>query len=385
MKELAIEKLVFGGMGLARTDSGIVFVEKALPGEIVQAELSGKKGGIPIYTVKEIITSSPARTTPSCQYFGICGGCDWQYIDYDNQVNLKTEIFKECIKRTGKIESMPEIEIYKSPAWKYRIRAQLKTDKKIPAMGFYKKQTREIIKINECPLLSYNLNKLLLNQEKILQGLPGGTKELKVFEGNDNIASFPLARPFTKKITKKTIGTAEFVVSGKDFFQGNKFLIEKMGIWSKESLKGDFFIDVFGGTGLFSVLHGNNFKNGILIETGKAQIKRAQINLKANNINNINAKLISAESFFTEIYKTLPQPDCIILDPPRPGISKIVRNAIINIAPPLILYISCNPSTQARDIGILARQAGYRIIKAAIFDLYPQTHHIETGLLLQRQ
>jgi tRNA/tmRNA/rRNA uracil-C5-methylase (TrmA/RlmC/RlmD family) len=153
-----------------------------------------------------------------------------------------------------------------------------------------------------------------------------------------------------------------------------------MGNWAKSYIKGHSFIDMYGGLGFFSIMLGENFSQGLLIENVKSQVEQANNNFRKNNIKHIRAEIMSAEDYLSQ--KSLPETDLLIVDPPRPGLTRKVREGIHDLNPGSILYISCNPSTQARDVDFLIKKCCYSIKKAALFDLYPQTHHIETALLL---
>lgn len=146
--QLNIEKMVYGGYGLARTEDGVILVENVLPGEVVKADIINKKGGVPVGFPFELIEVSPHRIEPRCKYVGECGGCTWQHIEYDQQLNYKRDIFIDCLTRIGKIKDIPEIEIVSSPEWEYRIRAQLKVDVEKGCIGFYKRKTNDVISID---------------------------------------------------------------------------------------------------------------------------------------------------------------------------------------------------------------------------------------------
>lgn len=380
--EIKIEKLIFGGMALARVDGKALFVEGGLPGEIVRAELSGKKGGVDYYNVSDIIGKSEKRRDPNCQYYGICGGCDWLHVDYSEQLKSKEEIFKEQLQRVGKISEFPEIEIFKAKEYGYRIRAQIKVDQTNNSLGFFKKGSNDIVDISNCPLLSNSLNEILKNKENVLLSVDDDTKQIKLLDSGEQIISFPVIDGFTEPNGIKRVDDKEFMISGKNFFQSNQFLLSDMGNWVKKNAEGKTFIDMYGGLGFFSVFVGDRFENGILVESDRKMVKAATKNFKRNSLKNIKALALSSEKFFSS--RQAQSADCIIVDPPRPGLTKKVRLALGELLPRQIIYISCNPSTQARDIGFLVNHRDYKIKAAALFDLYPNTHHMETGLILER-
>ncbi len=377
---LYIEKLIFGGLGLSRTKDGVVFVEQVIPGETVEAEIVGEKSHTPVAYPVKIIEKSPLRRKSPCKYYGICGGCNFQYLEYFQQLNSKKDMFIECLQRIGKINDIPDIELFDSPEWEYRIRAQIKVDLEKENLGFFKKKTNEVVSIEQCPLLVPEINTVFRKQKEVVSNLTNRIKQIKIIAGDDNVTAFPVIPDITKNQAKIKVSNRVFSVTGESFFQGNRFLLEKMGTWAKPYVKGNFFIDMFGGIGFFSIILGDKFSRGLLIENNTPQVKCAQRNFAENKMSHIDTEAISAEKYLSR--KNPPKTDCLIVDPPRPGLTRKVREGIRDLQPESILYISCNPSTQARDVGFFTKKCGYTIKKAALFDLYPQTHHMETGLLL---
>lgn len=231
--------------------------------------------------------------------------------------------------------------------------------------------------IEHCPLLCDQINGLL----KTISGKPeyisGGN--LKVISGDDGLTSDPLLPSITKSVASIRVGDFRFEVNGGSFFQSNRFLLEQLGNWAKPLVGGDFCVDLFGGTGFFSIMLSNNFKRGLLIESVDAQVQMANKNYASNGIFSFTAQHCSAE----QVQSAIPvKPDLLIIDPPRPGLTKKAREGVKMVGAEKILYVSCNPSTQARDICFLTKQCGYAIEKMALFDLYPNTHHLETAILL---
>ena len=382
--QLVIEKMVFGGYGLARTKDGVILIENVLPGEVVKADITKKKGGVPVGIPYEFVETSPHRKEPRCKYVGDCGGCDWQHIEYTQQLNFKRDIFIDCLTRIGKIKSIPEIEVIPSPQWEYRIRAQLKVNVEKRCIGFFRRKTNEVISIDNCPLLDPQINILLKNQKEIIPALTKNVKQLKVIAGtNNSITSKPQVAGFTQSEATINVGKIKFIVTGNSFFQGNRFLLENLGRWAEPSVSGKFFIDMYGGLGFFSIMLGKKFSRGLLIESAEQQVEQARKSYADNNMDHISAKATSAETFFDKQSNTLPKTDLIIVDPPRPGLTRKVREGIRDLKPRAVLYVSCNPSTQARDVGFFINKCGYIIERGALFDLYPQTHHMETLLFLR--
>lgn len=381
----AVEKLVFGGYGLARTDRGVLLVEGALPGEIVETEPAGTRGGVNVAKCKTVLEASPKRRDPPCPYFDRCGGCDWQHMTYDQQLLSKKEIVVDCFERIGKIGQLPEIAVNPSPEWAYRCRTQIKLDRPESLLGFYRKKTNSVVGIEHCPLLVQSLNTILEKQAYVLANTPQDTYQIRAVSSSEgHIASSPVIKNMTENQISIRVGRGIFLVSGGSFFQGNIFLLEKLGSWARGMVGGNFFVDMFGGAGLFSVMLGDLFTRGVLVETLSDLAELANRNLHANRMSHIHAEAVSGEDFFKiAAHSRYPRPDCIMVDPPRPGLSRAVREGICGMRPKTVVYVSCNPSTQARDVGFLTSKCGYSIEHVELFDLYPQTHHVETGLILR--
>lgn len=386
MVRVTIEKLVHGGQSMARLTSGqVIFVNGGIPGETVEIETPGTKGGIATAEISDIAEPSAQRRTPPCPYFGACGGCSWQHMTYDAQLRAKENIFDECLSRIGKLRIVPPSEIFESPEWAYRCRAQYKLDWDSKTIGFYRRGTNEVIPIGSCPLLVSSLNELPASSQAPFHQLPHGTRELKVLAGKGGRkASSPVCRGLTEEETEIEVGEACFRIFGGGFFQGNQFLHETLGSWAEPYVSGEYFIDLYGGAGFFSVLLGKRFAKGVLIESSPTLVENAAENLSLNGLSHVAAVEVSAERFTARL--DLPEkftPDLVVVDPPRPGLTKKAMGNLISLHPRSILYVSCNPATQARDIGKLVHRYGYSIDRRALFDLYPQTHHLETAVLLR--
>ncbi|MBN2189520.1 MAG: class I SAM-dependent RNA methyltransferase [Chitinispirillaceae bacterium] len=382
IQTVTIEKLVFGGAGLARTGEGIVFVNDVAPGETVEIEFTGKKGGVAFARPKKILTASTARRTPACPLYGRCGGCDWLHIDYQTQVECKKEMTVECMRRIGHVKEYADPEVQTADEHGYRRRAQLQIDRNGFA-GFFARRTNDVVPVRRCPLLVDALNALI---GEIADGsitLPPSIKNLKTVAGDDDsAASSPLIAGKTTESVKVTVGNKTFEVPGSGFFQNNSVLLERLGAWAHDHVEGAFCVDLYGGSGFFSVMVADRFKEGVLIESVGAEAAAARKNFNRNGIAHIRALEGTAEDLV--MLAGNKAVDCLIVDPPRPGLTPRAREAAAALKPKAILYVSCDPSTQARDAGFFVNKEGYKISSAALFDLYPNTHHIESLLLLKR-
>lgn len=376
MNIVTIEKLVFGGNGLIRTSEGVVFVPGVLPGEQVEITPPVKMRGTCFSELKRVIEASVNRRKPQCPYFGVCGGCDWMYIVYDEQVRIKKEIYKETFRKIAQHTSLPEPEIITSPESGYRMRARLQINHKGEA-GFFRGNSNEIIQIKSCPLLSERLNTLFAQQYPVNRY--NGKNELRVIDGDQSIASDPHIKGVTMLFTDITVDGKVFKVNGGDFFQSNRFVNQSLGTWFRPFIGGNFCVDLYGGSGFFSMMVASQFKQGLLIESIKSQVDNANANFTRNGINNFKAVCSESERLLAVCSK---HPDCMIVDPPRTGLTKDVRSAIAKLKPRTIVYVSCNISTQARDCEYFVKELRYTIRKTAMFDCYPNTSHIESVMIL---
>lgn len=382
-QRVTIEKLVFGGYGLARTDAGVIFVTGVAPGETVLVEPFAKKGGSTIARPVEIIESSPVRRTPPCPLAGRCGGCDWLHIAYHAQCKAKQEIIRDCMTRIGRLKMVPDIETMSADEFSYRHRCQIKISAEGNA-GFYARNTNDVVTVTACPLLVHSLNALLADLAASPISVPASLPGLMVIAGDDDqIASSPMISGRTAGGVTLTVDNKKFEVQANGFFQSNRPLLRDFGAWARPFIGGNFFVDLYGGSGFFSLMLADRFKQGLLIESIEAQVRQAQDNFRRNGCAHIAAKAGRAEDIARIVGSR--KIDCIIVDPPRPGLTRKACESIAGLAPESLLYVSCNPSTQARDLGFLVTHAGYVVVKIAIFDLYPNTHHIESVALLERR
>ena len=249
---VTIEKLVHGGLGLARTDRGVVLVSDVAPGEKVRVIPDGARGGQPCARPVEIVEPAACRRAPPCEHFGTCGGCDWLHITYDAQLSIKGGIFVECLERIGKIRLNDACEVFPSPEFGYRQRCQFKIGRLPAKAGFYKRKSRTVVSIARCPLLVLPLNVVLEALPRLVGQLPSDTHQVRAIAGTDGtIASSPVLRNVTVDTTVLRTGNHSFTVSGDSFFQGNRHVSEKLGTWPLDVLDGGYCVDLYGGVGFF--------------------------------------------------------------------------------------------------------------------------------------
>ena len=380
---LRIEKLVHGGLGIARGPKGTVFVSGAVPGELVEVEVTGRRASTEFARISRIVEPAADRRTPFCPHAGVCGGCDWQHIRYERQVALKREILLECFRRQGKLERLPEIEVVSADEKAYRMRAQLKLDRQRSGVGFYERATNTVAPIESCPLLVPELDRFVAGLRARLASLPRDIEHVKAIAGTDGaVASLPVIRGLSVAETAITVAGTEFRVSGDSFFQNNLFLVERLGQWPAERVGGQHCLDLYGGAGFFAAFVAPRFADVCLVEEVPSLVRLAGDTFRRHGLNHCRAVHATAERFLASATGPL---DCVIADPPRQGLDRAVVDGIRRLAPQTLVYVSCDPATLARDVGLLVTPGAYTVAEVALFDLYPNTHHLESVVLMRRQ
>ncbi len=366
-----IEKLVYGGEGLARLDGRVILTPYVLPDEVVTAEVAPVKKGLFRGRLIEIESPSPARVAPLCPYFQCCGGCQYQLIEYAQQVELKRSILREVLRRVGKIEYEGDIAAIWGEPWAYRNRIQLHVDR--GALGYFEPGSRKLCPIDHCPIASPALNQAIA---ELATPLPySGALELFTNESQVQINILDRA-PRSVFSTLESIGAtgpieyAGFRVSRNSFFQVNRFLIDPLVECATSGREGNSAFDLYAGVGLFSSRLAEKFHKVTAVESGPSAVRDLEHNLQGS----VDIENCGVEQFLAQCKQT---PDFILADPPRAGLGKEAVADLARIRAPRITIVSCDPATLSRDLrGLL--DAGYRIEKITVVDLFPQTFHIET-------
>ncbi|MGO9367218.1 MAG: 23S rRNA (uracil(1939)-C(5))-methyltransferase RlmD [Terriglobales bacterium] len=431
---LSIEKLIYGGDGLARAVAGAdgrsmaVFVPFVLPGERVEAEIQQEKPGFARGSVTQLIETSPDRMEARCPYFRQCGGCHYQHISYPRQLEFKASILRETLQRIAKIELRSEIRVHPSPPWNYRNRTRLQV-RVAPEfrLGYFRFGSHEFLSVRECPISSPLINRGIA---RVLElgglGCPAEVDEIELFadaaderllawafcgreadqkrllrwaqelerelpeisgvtffssrrRGEEDELHEPKVRAQSgaKVIRYRTRGH-EYEVSAGSFFQVNRHLIDELASVVTGNVRGEVALDLYAGVGLFSAVLAENFHHNFSVEPSQTSYADLVKNVPAN------VKAVGAR---TEDYLSSglvrKRPDLIVVDPPRTGLGKKVVRALVDLVAPRIRYVSCDPATLARDLATLLA-AGYHVEEAHLFDLFPETFHIESVMLLER-
>jgi len=378
-ESLQIEKLVYGGEGLARLDGRVVLTPYVLPGETVRVSIEPVKKDLLRGRLLDVATASPARVAAACPYFQRCGGCQYQHAEYSAQLENKIAILREVLKRLAKIEFDGEIAAVQGEPWGYRNRIQLHIER--GEVGYFEHGSRRLCSVDRCPVASPVLNQAIAKLSEAKMRFSGG---VELFTNESDVQYNLLDRAprdvFSVLSAMGTSGAIEyggFRVSRNSFFQVNRFLVDALVGAAAADESGQSAIDLYAGTGLFSRRLAGRFQKVIAVEAGLSAFRDLEHNLAGS----IQAENSGTEEYLARFEGTA---DFILADPPRAGLGPVVVKELTRIGAAAVTIVSCDPATLARDLkGLMA--GGYRIDKLTLVDLFPQTFHVETVARLTRE
>ena len=373
---LDIGNIANGGHFVARHDNQIIFVRHAISGETAKVKVTAINSRFAFGDAVEILKPSKDRISPPCKYSHPegCGGCDFQHINYNVQSDLKKEVLKDQFKRITKIDILPEI-ITANPSnglhWRSRLNLAISENKKV---GLRAHKSNNVIEIDECLIALKEINKSDIfsanwDSKENLNISCSSTNQINISQVNKSIIG-------PDKLTEN-VDKNEYTISPKSFWQSHinaPSLLLQQVIKDADIQHDQIVCDLYGGVGLFTLPISKLIgKNGQihLIEMNDTCIEDA--NIMFEHIDNIYIHHGTVEQKLGSVKKI----DTIILDPPRNGVSKQVINQMIEKKPNKIIYVSCNPSTLARDSKILLDNK-YSLSNIVGLDLFPMTHHLES-------
>ena len=427
---LLIEKLVYGGDGLGHAEGNTVFVPYVLPNEEIRAEVTSRKKKLVWAKPLEILKEDAARIKPVCPHFGTCGGCHYQHASYESQVALKIEILRETLSRMGGVNWTGDITPHTAEPLHYRNRAQWAVRNANPrALGYYLPESNAIVPIDHCDVLSPALADTFARLQEIARdgSLPSEVLEIEAFvdSADSKVALNVAFKEFPKPVAELTklfhstvpalyslllldqkknrfelsgpgyliqeAGGYQFRVSHLSFFQVNRFLVEDLLRTVIAGAKGDLALDLYAGVGFFTLPLTKAFQRVVSVDANLSATR----NLR-ENADTADTTILSQHVQTEEFLKTTTEtPDFVVLDPPRAGLGQTSAQKLAELGPKEIAYLSCDPSTLARDLAILMHTPRkpaevtttahhYEIQSMDFFDLFPQTYHIEALVRLRR-
>ncbi len=366
----------------ARFEEQTISVFGGLPGERVVARIVRYRrrrrrfiSGI----VERVLSPSPHRVAPPCPIFGPCSGCQWQHVSYDHQLTLKREAVENEIRRYSELDGVSVAPTIPSPQpFNYRNHARF-TVRRGGSLGFSNRITRRFVPVDECMLMAPGVNYALAE----LQGKCAETTQLSVRYGintGDYLVQPTLQNPDIDLSSGQTHYLEEllghrFRVASPSFFQVNTRQAERMAELVRDRLEltgTETLLDAYAGVGTFAVLLAGDAGRVIAVEESSAAVRDAALNAESvSNVEFVEAKTEHAlETLVTPV-------DAVILDPPRSGCDHRVLAALARLSPRRVVYVSCDPSTLARDLAILAG-GGMSVLRVEPLDMFPQTYHVET-------
>jgi 23S rRNA (uracil1939-C5)-methyltransferase len=439
--ELKIEKLVYGGDGLARLPADAhgrgktVFLPYVLPGEQVDANLIQSRSGFSRAKLNAVLTPSPDRVTPECPYFGQCGGCEYQHINYEAQLGYKVEILRETLRRTAKLQLEIEVQTHSSQPWQYRNRTRLHIRHSPEfVLGYFRGNSHELMTVELCPISSPLINQGISAVWELgrMGKVPSAVHGLQFFANHNDEAMllelYLLSEEDRGKLTEfagavmaqvpaiagvilfvtspvedesrqlaplsaihtglsTAIGADQLVyhaawhdyrVSGGSFFQTNRYLVDELLNVATDGIEGETAFDLYAGVGLFTVPLAKKFGTVIAVEASPNAVRDLQHNVP------VGVKIVRATTeAFLQKQATQYKPDFVLLDPPRGGLGEKATAALCRTAAKVVTFVSCDPATLSRDLRLLL-ESGFKVEQAHLFDQFPQTAHMETVLRLVR-
>lgn len=490
--DLTIESIAPGGEGVAKFNNCTIFVERAAPGDLATVRLYDVRKDFAKGKIETLIKPSNQRQEAPCAYFDWCGGCQWQHLTYEAQLEAKQDIVRQAMVRVGKLDLKDvvlEPTLGADPNFRYRNKSQFpvqkgqkikETGKRRLKVGYFERNSHDLVDINECLVQPEELDLLMISAKRLLEdaGIPaydehsqkGLLRHILIRQAHSSgqiIITFVLFAPglyalsdnlqnqfarlteklikdypaiqgvnlnFNSKATNRIMGATtatidgsgkiqetlysndpalsqshkdgiKFALSASSFFQINtrqtEIILERIykEIFSDTTdganAKSKTILDAYAGVGTIALWLAPGAQKVVAIEEHPQAVLDGRANVELNNFDNVQFEEGDVEKVLPELIKKNFKPDCIVLDPPRKGVSLAVIDSVLKMAPRKIVYMSCNPVTLARDLaklvspdssenGEIGENIGYKVERILPFDMFPQTYHVESLALLKR-
>jgi 23S rRNA (uracil1939-C5)-methyltransferase len=399
-----------GGAAVARDEGKVWLVNYALPGEVVEAEPRGRQGGVAVARTTRVIERSPHRVDAPCPYFGECGGCQLQHAAYAHQLALKRQVVEEAWSRAG-LRLPPDAAVLgMDDPWRYRIRGEFEAVSTPDGwrFGFHRLRSHSVLPVDSClihdarieralPAFARAANELKLTglQNLLLTVEPAGTGLLWRLRFHGREPRWP-RDDFAHRVGELLSEVAllddamslefsglTFRVRSDTFVQTNyrqmvvlyRTALDMLNVKADENV-----LDLYAGIGTISVAVAQNAESVTAVEENPHAVQLGRLNARINS-----ARVEYLQGKVEDVLRQvrMGRHQAVVLDPPRAGCEPAALAELIRLGPARIVYVSCEPSTHARDLVGLVR-GGYRVRRAAIVDMFPQTYHVESVALLER-
>ncbi|MEQ1634236.1 MAG: class I SAM-dependent RNA methyltransferase [Planctomycetota bacterium] len=370
--DVTVERLAFGGFAIARHEGFALFVPFGAPGDRLRVAITEVDKRHAMARITEILEPSTHRREPRCKHFGECGGCHFQHIDYEEQVRQKAAFVKDALVRTGGLDWQQDVPIHHAGEWRYRARTQLKVDRR--EMGFHRAFTKNVVEIEECPVLASELESALPSLREALQRVPKGERvhQIEGACGKGGASWAPDLPGIRKDLVEHEVLGFSYFVEPESFFQGNHLLVDRLVAHAVDGEKGDLAFDLYAGVGLVTLPLSKQFARVVGVEDERRAATLGRVNVKQNGCNNVHYHRQTTEQFLAG---NKLRPDVALIDPPRLGAKRALPQ-LLALAAPRLIYVSCDPNTMARDLKDLIA-GGYDLESVHAFDMFPQTYHVE--------
>ncbi|HEU4340301.1 MAG TPA: 23S rRNA (uracil(1939)-C(5))-methyltransferase RlmD [Candidatus Binatia bacterium] len=418
---LEIETLSYGPYGIGRLEGRVIMIPATAPGDTVRARIVEAKGNYAVGEMVTLVEPSVKRQTPPCQYFDRCGGCSWQHLRYDAQLQAKQRSVDDALRRIGKMAEYELRPIIPSPReFRYRRRIRLQSDKH-RRLGFYRALSHEPIEIDSCLIADEPADLQIGNMRRWVGELDTAIGQVEIVAGDEPgelvviataeadfnprdaavcsglLAGKPpvsgviiLGRGWRRtfgqpKISVRTEGDTRLQVEADVFTQvnreGNREILQAL-LWAGEFKGSDRVLELYCGAGNFTLSVAKRVREIVAVEANRAAIDGGKLSAQLNDVQNIRWKCAQVPAAVKELGRRGESFTKIVLDPPRAGAKGIDRD-LAALGAQKIFYISCNPATLARDLSALAIQ-GYKLRMVQPIDLFPHTFHVEALAELTR-
>ena len=420
---VTIQDIAFGGEGVARTDDGVIFVPFTAVGDQGLVEVTEVRKNFAKGRLLALSVPGAGREEPACPHYGRCGGCQYQHLTYEAEFAAKCKQLKDCLQRIGGFSVLPELSpAFPAPeCYGYRNKLRLEAcalkvapgDPPLVDYGYYALDNKTFMRINGCRLARPELNKMLPSaiksdwgkanarrhkSGKPAAGKPGkpgaspradrpGALTLRIDSAGEVKYYFGFS-PAKLGWFREELNGVPYRVPTGSFWQVNpkvaSQLLKTADEWTRE-LPLETLVDAYCGVGTFACALTHPFKERLLIENDHAATEAADYNLQQKLL----GCQIVTDATEKALPKALPRYDqtktLVVLDPPRSGCQEQMVKAIVDNKPAWVLYVSCNPSTLARDLRKLVSEGSYELRRLALFDMFPRTAHFETAVLLEHR
>lgn len=385
--ELIIESLTNLGMGLGRIDGWVVMVPFVIPGEKVKARIFRNFQNYSDADLVEVLEASPDRVVPECSLYTTCGGCQYQHIQYKRQLEEKTKHVKELMVKLGEINHPVELAHGSPKVYNYRSKItphynRPDRDGSQP-IGFLQYGRRnQIVDVEHCPIATDAINTALPEAREVARR-EGGKKRRQ--RGGTllmrNVLEGVVTSP--QEIVSERVGEVTFQFKAGEFFQNNPYILPDLVQYvstEASTLGARYLVDAYCGVGLFALSTASSFEQVAGVEISEPAVRWAQANATISGVKNARFVIGKAEAIFNGL-KFSAEETAVVIDPPRKGCDASFREQLMEFRPQRIVYVSCDPATQARDLKQFV-ESGYMITRIQPFDLFPHTRHIENVVSL---